>query len=56
MSTQTTVNLPFITADASGPEALEHRFNESQSLKILFLNILNRLAAPCLHLQLKDSG
>ncbi len=56
LSTQveTNVNLPFITADASGPKHLQLNITRSK-FEALAENVLERLKAPCQQ-ALKDAG
>ncbi len=51
---QTEVNLPFITADASGPKHLTVKLTRSK-LESLVQELVNRTAAPC-KAALKDAG
>ncbi len=51
---ETDVNLPFITADASGPKHLQLRLTRSK-LEQLVEDIINRSIAPCKQ-ALKDAG
>lgn len=51
---QTEINLPYITADASGPRHLVMKFTRAK-LESLVEDILNRTIDPCLT-ALKDSG
>jgi molecular chaperone DnaK len=53
-SMETDVNLPFITADASGPKHLNVKLNRAK-LESLVANLLDKLEAPCLQ-ALKDAG
>jgi len=53
-STETDVNLPFITADASGPKHLNIKINRAK-LESLVAELLNRVERPC-HTALKDAG
>jgi len=46
-STETDINLPFITADASGPKHLQMRINRA-TLERLAAPIFERLRGPCL--------
>jgi len=45
-SMETDVNLPFITADASGPKHLNIRFNRAK-LEALVSDLLDKLEGPC---------
>ena len=51
---ETDVNLPFITADASGPKHLNVRFTRDK-LESLVADLIERLANPCL-MAMKDAG
>jgi molecular chaperone DnaK len=53
-SMETEVNLPFITADQSGPKHLTMKLSRAK-LEALCADLLERLDAPCLT-ALKDSG
>jgi molecular chaperone DnaK len=53
-SMETDVNLPFITADASGPKHLNIRISRSK-LESLVDDLLNKLEAPC-RTAMKDAG
>lgn len=53
-STETTVNLPFITADASGPKHLNVNITRSK-LEALVSDLIEKMAAPC-GTCVKDSG
>ncbi|MGI6680372.1 MAG: molecular chaperone DnaK [Bdellovibrionota bacterium] len=53
-SMETDVNLPFITADASGPKHLNIKLSRSK-LEQLCTDLLDRLEGPCLT-ALKDAG
>jgi molecular chaperone DnaK len=53
-STQTEVNLPFITADASGPKHLNIKVSRSK-LEALVEDLLKRTVEPC-KAALKDAG
>ena len=53
-SMETEVNLPFITADQSGPKHLTMKLSRAK-LEALCADLLDRLEAPCLT-ALKDSG
>lgn len=53
-SMETDVNLPFITADASGPKHLNLKLSRSK-LEALCADLLNRLVAPC-QTALRDAG
>lgn len=53
-STETEVNLPFITADASGPKHLNVKLTRSK-LESLCADLIDRLTGPCEE-ALKDSG
>ena len=53
-STETDVNLPFITADASGPKHLNIKINRAK-LESLVSDLLDKLEKPCLT-ALKDAG
>ena len=51
---ESTINLPFITADASGPKHLQMTINRS-TFEQLISSILNRLKEPCVK-ALADAG
>ena len=53
-SLETDVNLPFITADASGPKHLNTKITRAK-LESLCSNLLSRLVEPC-NTALKDAG
>jgi molecular chaperone DnaK len=53
-STETDVNLPFITADASGPKHLNIKLSRAK-LEALVDDLVERVAAPC-NQALRDSG
>jgi molecular chaperone DnaK len=53
-SMQTDVNLPFITADASGPKHLDIKLTRAK-LEALVGNLLDKLEQPC-RVALKDAG
>jgi len=53
-STETDVNLPFITADASGPKHLNIKINRAK-LESLVSDLLDKLEGPC-RTALKDAG
>lgn len=53
-SMETDINLPFITADASGPKHLNIKINRAK-LETLVSNLLDRLEGPCRQ-ALKDAG
>jgi len=53
-SMETDVNLPFITADASGPKHLNIRLSRAK-LESLVADLLDNLEAPC-RMALKDAG
>ncbi len=53
-SMQTDVNLPFITADASGPKHLNIKITRAK-LESLVSDLLDKLEGPC-RISLKDSG
>ena len=53
-STQTEVNLPFITADASGPKHLNVKMTRAK-LEALVGDLIKRTVAPC-EAALKDAG
>jgi molecular chaperone DnaK len=53
-SSETDINLPFITADASGPKHLNVKLSRSK-LEALCNDLLSRLEEPC-KLALKDAG
>ena len=53
-SMETDVNLPFITADASGPKHLNVKITRAK-LEGLVANLLDKLEAPC-RTALKDAG
>ncbi|MBW2672298.1 MAG: molecular chaperone DnaK [Deltaproteobacteria bacterium] len=51
---ETDINLPFVTADASGPKHLNMKLTRAK-LEMLVSDLIDKLAAPC-NLALKDSG
>ena len=51
---QTEINLPFLTADATGPKHLQMSFSRAQ-LENLVADLLNRTKAPCENC-LRDAG
>jgi len=53
-STETTINLPFITADQSGPKHLNIKLTRSK-LEALCAELLDRLNSPCVT-ALRDAG
>src|SRR5919197_3220914 len=53
-ATETEVNLPFITADASGPKHLTETIQRSQ-LEVLVKDLIERTAEPC-RTAMKDAG
>ncbi len=53
-SVETEINLPFITADQSGPKHMTMKLTRAK-LEALCADLLNRLDAPCLT-ALKDAG
>ena len=53
-STTTDINLPFITADASGPKHLNVKLTRAQ-LESLVSDLVDRVVAPC-RTALKDAG
>ena len=53
-TTETTINLPFITADASGPKHLELKLSRAK-LEALVADIIEQLSGPC-ETCIKDSG
>ncbi len=53
-SMETDVNLPFITADASGPKHLNIKLNRSK-LEVLVGDLLDKLEEPC-KVAMKDAG
>ncbi len=53
-SMETDINLPFITADASGPKHLNIKLSRSK-LEVLVADLLDNLEGPC-NTALKDSG
>lgn len=53
-SEQTEVNLPYVTADASGPKHLNVRITRAK-LESLVEDLLERTVAPC-NMAIKDSG
>ena len=53
-STETDVNLPFITADASGPKHLNIKLTRAK-LEQLVDDLVDKLAPPC-NMALKDAG
>lgn len=52
--TETDINLPFITADASGPKHLNYKLSRSK-LEQLVDTLIQKLAHPC-EVALKDAG
>ena len=53
-SVETTINLPFITADQSGPKHLNYKLTRSK-LESLVEPLIEKLVKPC-EIALKDSG
>ena len=53
-ATQTDVNLPFITADASGPKHLNIQLSRAK-LEALVVDLIDKLSGPC-ETCIKDSG
>jgi molecular chaperone DnaK len=53
-SMETDVNLPFITADASGPKHLNIKITRAK-LESLVADLLDKLEGPC-RTALKDAG
>jgi len=53
-STETTINLPFITADQTGPKHLNLKLTRSK-LEALCADLLDRLDGPCMT-AMKDAG
>ena len=53
-ATQTEINLPFITADKSGPKHLNLKFTRAK-LEALVQSLIERTLEPC-KTALKDSG
>jgi molecular chaperone DnaK len=53
-SLETDVNLPFITADASGPKHLNIKITRAK-LEALIVDLLDKLEGPC-RIALKDAG
>jgi molecular chaperone DnaK len=53
-STETSINLPFITADASGPKHLDVRLTRAK-LESLVADLLDNLEGPC-RVALKEAG
>ncbi len=53
-TTETEINLPFITADATGPKHLNLKFSRAK-LEALVSDLIERTAKPCLD-ALKDAG
>lgn len=53
-TTETEINLPFITADASGPKHLVIKLTRAK-LEALVADLIDRLVAPC-QTALKDAG
>ena len=53
-ATQTEINLPFITADKTGPKHINLKFTRAK-LEALVENLVNRTLEPC-KTALKDSG
>lgn len=54
MSMETDINLPFITADASGPKHMNIKLTRAK-LEMLTSELLDRLVSPC-EIALKDAG
>ena len=53
-TTETDINLPFITADASGPKHLNMKLSRAK-LEALVADLIDRLVAPC-ETCIKDAG
>ncbi len=53
-TTQTDINLPFITADSSGPKHLNVQLSRSK-LEVLVADLIEKMAAPCLQC-IQDAG
>jgi molecular chaperone DnaK len=53
-ATETEVNLPFITADSTGPKHLTETIDRSQ-LEVLVKDLIERTAEPC-RIAMKDAG
>ena len=53
-TTQTDINLPFITADASGPKHLNIQLSRAK-FEALVADLIDKLVAPC-ETCIKDSG
>ena len=53
-STETDINLPFVTADASGPKHLNMKLTRAK-LESLVADLIDKLAGPC-EMCIKDSG
>ncbi|MEO5971713.1 MAG: molecular chaperone DnaK [Bdellovibrionia bacterium] len=53
-TTETDINLPFVTADASGPKHLNIKLSRSK-LEALVADLIDKLVAPC-ETCIKDSG
>jgi molecular chaperone DnaK len=53
-TTETDINLPFVTADASGPKHLNIKLSRAK-LEALVLDLIDNLTAPC-ETCIKDSG
>ncbi|MBW2646802.1 MAG: molecular chaperone DnaK [Deltaproteobacteria bacterium] len=53
-SVETDINLPFITADASGPKHMNIKLTRAK-LEALVSELLNRVVSPC-EIALKDAG
>ena len=53
-STETEINLPFVTADASGPKHLAIKLSRAK-LEALVVDLIDKLSAPC-ETCIKDSG
>src|SRR6185436_14910965 len=53
-ATQTDINLPFITADASGPKHLNIQLSRAK-LEALVADLIDKMTGPC-ETCIKDSG
>jgi molecular chaperone DnaK len=53
-STETDINLPFITADASGPKHMNIKMTKAK-MESLVDNLIDKVIAPC-NMALKDAG
>ncbi len=53
-TTETDINLPFVTADASGPKHLNIKLSRAK-LEALVADLIDKLVAPC-EICIKDAG